>query len=125
MSAQAAGAAEPAPASGGRPAYALVLALVLLVSAALLVLPGMLLGFGVQAAGAAAGWWVGDPTSNDGEETWATGLGAVGCLAVLAGAVAVALGTRRRFGVRSAAPALVGVGALAVAGAVILVLLFA
>lgn len=37
----------------------------------------------MQAIGDAAGWWQGDPNSNDGEETFATALGLAGVLVIL------------------------------------------
>lgn len=55
-------------------------------AAVLLLVPALFLGFGVQALGGKLGIWVGDPTSNDGEESWATIIGLVSGLIVLAGA---------------------------------------
>lgn len=55
-------------------------------AAVLLLVPALFLGFGVQALGGKLGITVGDPTSNDGEETWATIIGLVSGLAVLAAA---------------------------------------
>jgi hypothetical protein len=69
----------------------------------------------VQAIGATAGWWVGDPTTNDGEETWATGIGGLASIGIVGVATAALLALRRPFGVRSRIPALAGVGLLAAA----------
>lgn len=64
----------------------------------LLLVPALLLGFGVQALGGKLGIWVGDPTSNDGEETWATIIGLVSGLVVLAGAAWGAWSMAQRHG---------------------------
>ena len=59
--------------------------------------PALLLGFGIQAIGAYYDWWIGDPNSNDGEETFATFFGLLGALPLLAGMiVAVARSARKR-----------------------------
>ncbi len=79
--------------------YGLVVAGIVVVTAVLLIVPGYFLATGIEAAGAAAGWWIGDPTANDGEETWATAIGLLGCGLVLAASVGAALALRRMFGV--------------------------
>lgn len=67
-------------------------------AAVLLLVPALFLGFGVQALGGKLGIWVGDPTSNDGEETWATIIGLVSGLAVLAAAAWGTWSMARRHG---------------------------
>jgi hypothetical protein len=68
-----------------------------LVAFVLGLLPALCLGFGIQAIGAHNNWWVGDPNSNDGEETFATFLGVFGVIPVLAGmTIAVARSARKR-----------------------------
>jgi len=63
----------------------------------LCLLPALLLGFGIQAIGAHNGWWIGDPNSNDGEETFATFFGLLGAVPILAGMIiAVSFSARRR-----------------------------
>lgn len=52
----------------------------------LLLVPALFLGFGIQTLGGKLGIWIGDPTFNDGEESWATIIGLVSGLIVLAGA---------------------------------------
>jgi ABC-type Fe3+ transport system permease subunit len=104
--------AEPATATPARPGdnarkprAPLWLAVLLIDAAVFLlgVLPAVFLGFGIQAIGARNEWWVGDPNSNDGEETYATFLGLVGALPLLTCmVVAVAVAARRRS--RPAAP---------------------
>lgn len=68
-----------------------------LIALAIAFWPVLILGLGLQALGAANGWWAGDPNSNGGEELVATVAGAVGLLIVLIGAaVPVALLARRQ-----------------------------
>ncbi|TFC50361.1 MULTISPECIES: hypothetical protein [unclassified Cryobacterium] len=68
-----------------------------LIAVAIAFWPVLVLGLGLQAIGDANGWWPGDPNSNDGEEVFATIVGAVGLLIVLvAAAVPVALLARRQ-----------------------------
>lgn len=55
-------------------------------AAVLLLVPALFFAFGVQTLGGKLGIWVGDPTFNDGEESWATIIGLVSGLIVLAGA---------------------------------------
>jgi len=65
-----------------------VIFLVLIYAAAalLLLVPALFLGLGVQTLGGKLGIWAGDPTFNDGEESWATIIGSISALMVLAGA---------------------------------------
>lgn len=67
---------------------------------ALLVFPAMFLGLGIQAMGARLGLWIGEPTSNDGEETWGTAIGAIAFLMVLTGAACAAWPLARWSGLR-------------------------
>ena len=69
-------------------------------AAFLLFIPALLLGFGVQTLGGKLGIWVGEATSNDGEESWATIIGAVSGLIVLAGAAWGTWPMARRHGLR-------------------------
>lgn len=63
----------------------------------LCLLPALVLGFGIQAIGAQNDWWIGDPNSNDGEETFATFFGLLGVVPILAGMIiAVSFAARRR-----------------------------
>jgi hypothetical protein len=97
---------EPSSAAAARPGddapkprAPLWLAVVLVDAAAFVlgILPAMILGFGIQAIGARNEWWIGDPNSNDGEETFATFLGLVGALPLLTGTIiAVAVAARKR-----------------------------
>jgi hypothetical protein len=62
-------------------------------------LPRDLLGNGLHTAGGKLGWWIGDPNSNDGEESWGTvagllGVGVVGAAAVLVSGVVLAVERR-------------------------------
>ena len=61
--------------------------------------PRGLLGIGLHTAGGKLGWWIGDPNSNDGEESWGTvagllGVGVVGAAAVLVSGVVLAVERR-------------------------------
>lgn len=67
---------------------------------ALLVFPAMFLALGLQALGARLGLWIGEATSNDGEETWATAMGAIAFLMVLTGAACTAWPLARWSGLR-------------------------
>lgn len=67
---------------------------------ALLMFPAIFLGLGLQALGARLGLWTGEPTSNDGEETWATAIGAIAFLMVLTGAACAAWPLARWSGLR-------------------------
>ena len=84
------------------------------IAAVVLIVPTFMLAVGVQALGDAAGWWQGDPNSNDGEESWATGLGVGAYVVVLAVVALIVRALTRRFGI----PFLPGV----IAGSVALVL---
>jgi hypothetical protein len=87
-------------------------------------MPTYFLAVGVQALGASTGLWAGDPNSNDGEEVFATAIGLISSIVVLAGLVGLLLALRKRYGVASALPAVVGTLAL-IAGYVCLwVILF-
>ncbi|HEY0260167.1 MAG TPA: hypothetical protein VGC18_09985 [Lacisediminihabitans sp.] len=62
-------------------------------------MPALFLYLGVYALGGKLGWWIGDPTFNDGEETWGLVLGVGGTLFVLAlVTLVVHLGCRKRPG---------------------------
>ena len=93
-----------------------------LVAAALLYWPTIFLVFGIDAIGNAAGWWIGDPNSNDGEETFATAIGVVGWVIVLVPAALGARAVAKRTGVRVPV-ARIGTAALLVAGAIAVFLL--
>jgi len=61
--------------------------------------PRGFLGNGLHTAGGKLGWWIGDPNSNDGEESWGTvsgllGVGVVGAAAVLVSGVVLAVERR-------------------------------
>jgi len=62
-------------------------------------LPRDILGIGLHTAGGKLGWWIGDPNSNDGEESWGTvagllGVGVVGAAAVLVSGAVLAVERR-------------------------------
>ena len=86
------GVSAVAPEIHRRPTSGLVgrLLVVDLAGAFLGLFPAYFLAVGIQAIGAANGWWIGDPTANDGEETFATFIGAVGSVVVLLGIVVAA-----------------------------------
>jgi hypothetical protein len=69
-------------------------------AAVVLIVPTWLLATGVQALGDIAGWWQGDPNSNDGEESWATALGVGSYVLVLAVTAAIVWAMTRRLGMR-------------------------
>lgn len=85
---------------------AIIAAITYLSAILLLLLPAFMFALGVQAAGDAAGLWVGDPNSDDGEETWALGFGAVLITVVLVIAALVLRAVGRRLSA-SAAPSIV------------------
>jgi FtsH-binding integral membrane protein len=74
----------------------------------LLVFPALFLALGLQALGAVAGRWVGDPNSDDGEEGFATVLGALGLVFVLTVAGFVVRAFARRYRRRAWIPVVVG-----------------
>ena len=76
--------------------------LVLIYAAAfiLLIIPAVFLFIGLQALGSTMGLWAGEPTTNDGEESWATIAGLVAFAVVLTGAALGAWPLARRFGMR-------------------------
>jgi hypothetical protein len=83
------------PTPGSRRLFVTLVVLIDLIAVAIAFWPVLVLGLGLQALGAANGWWAGDP--NGGEELFATVVGAVGLLIVLiAAAVPVALLARRQ-----------------------------
>ncbi|MHA7271459.1 hypothetical protein [Arthrobacter sp. HLT1-20] len=67
-------------------------------AAVLLLVPALFLVFGVQTLAGKMGIWVGDPTFNDGEESWATIIGLLSGLIVLAGAAWGTWSMARRHG---------------------------
>jgi hypothetical protein len=74
-----------------RLSISLLAALVIFVPAGLLaIVPLIFTYIGFDALGGRLGLWVGDPTTNDGEEYWAWPFGLI-MLAVLLGAVALLL----------------------------------
>ncbi|NYF09583.1 hypothetical protein HDC94_000739 [Leifsonia sp. AK011] len=79
-----------------------------LVASFLLVMPSYFLAIGVQAIGASTGLWAGDPNSNDGEEVFATSIGLFSSTVILGGLLWLLLGVRKRYGVTSALPAVIG-----------------
>jgi hypothetical protein len=104
--------------------HAVDIALVIAVYATavvMLIVPTWSLATGLQALGDAAGWWQGDPNSNDGEESWATMFGVVAYVVVLAVTALIVRAMTRRFGIPflpcalagSAVPVLGAVGACA------------
>ena len=64
--------------------FVTLLVLIDVVTVALAVMPVLFLSLGLQALGGTAGWWPGDPNSNDGEEVIATVFGATSLVLVLA-----------------------------------------
>lgn len=67
------------------------------VAAVVVLLPALSLAVGIQAIGAYNGCWIGDPNSDDGEESFATILGLLGVVPVLSGmSFAVARSAARR-----------------------------
>jgi hypothetical protein len=75
------------PRSETWPFFPLIVAIDLL-TLAIAFLPLVFLALGLQALGATAGLWPGDPNSNDGEEVFATAIGATG-LALVLGVAAI------------------------------------
>jgi hypothetical protein len=69
------------------------------IAAVVLIAPTFMLAVGVQAFGDAAGWWQGDPNSNDGEESWATGFGVGAYVVVLVVAALIVRAMTRRFAI--------------------------
>ena len=93
--------ATPAPSGGDaqKPRAPLWRAVFLIDTAAFVLglFPALFLGFGIQAIGAYNAWWIGDPNSNDGEETFSTFLGLLGAVPLLTGMIiAVAYSARQR-----------------------------
>ena len=87
---------------------------VIALAGALLYYPVLFLGLGVQAIGAGAGWWTGEPTSNDDEALIATVPGAIGCLVLLVAAGFAVHAIARRAGLPTRPAVAIGVGLLAV-----------
>jgi len=111
---------------GARRLFVALVVVIDLIAVAIAFWPVLVLSIGLQALGAVNGWWAGDPNANDGEEAFATIIGAVGVLLVLiAAAVPVALLARRQRqpAVRSVARnTLYLLGACLVVGVLLLVL---
>jgi hypothetical protein len=101
--------------------FAATVTLVYFVAALLLLVPGWFLAVGIQASGDAAGWWQGDPNSNDGEETFATVLGAAGVLVILPCAALAVARAGRWARVRPAVAIVVGSALLGSAVAALVV----
>ena len=79
-----------------RPLFVALVVAIDLIAVAIAFWPVLFLGLGIQAIGDTNGWWQGDPNSDDGEEVFATIIGAAGLLLVLtAAAIPVALLARR------------------------------
>ena len=113
------------PSAPPRPhAYGLAVVGWTLLTSFLLIMPTFFLAVGLQALGASLGLWAGDPNSNDGEEGFATVLGLLSSLVLLGGLLGLLLAVRRRYGVASAAPAVIGSLALIVGYACLWVILF-
>lgn len=101
--------------------HAIDIALVVAVyatAAVALIVPTWFLAIGVQALGDAAGWWQGDPNSNDGEGGWATSLG-VGAYVVVLGVSTLAVRAITQVSGIPFLPSVVAGGALLVSGAVV------
>lgn len=94
-----AGTSAP-PRPGKRLLGIVFLVLIYAAAAILLLLPAVFLALGLQALGSKLGLWVGEPTSNDGEESWATMIGIISFLVVLAGAGLGAWPVAKRHGLR-------------------------
>jgi hypothetical protein len=82
MKTEAAPTAPRPPRSETWPFFTVIVVIDLL-TLAIAFLPLVFLALGLQALGASAGLWPGDPNSNDGEEGFATIMGAVGLTLVL------------------------------------------
>lgn len=95
-----------------------LISLVVAAAAALLYYPVLFLGLGIQAIGAGAGWWIGEPTSNDGEALIATVPGAIGCLVVILGVSLAVRAIARREGLPVRPVVAICVGLLVVGSAV-------
>jgi hypothetical protein len=80
-----------------RPLFITLVVVIDLIALAIAFWPVLILGLGFQAIGARNGWWPGDANSNDGEDVFATLVGAVGLVLVLvAAAVPVTLVAQRQ-----------------------------
>jgi len=87
------------------------------IAAVVLIVPTFVLAVGVEALGDAAGWWQGDPNTNDGEESWATTFGLASYAVVLLVTALIVRAMTRRFGIPFLPCVLAGSAAL-VLGAV-------
>jgi len=94
--------------------FATIAVIVYVIAGLLLWLPSQFLAIGLQALGASIGLWVGDPNTNDGEETWATAAGAFAALIVFGIAALAVFAFGRRYGLRAGTPIAIGTAALAV-----------
>ncbi|ALO67978.1 hypothetical protein AS189_17660 [Arthrobacter alpinus] len=90
----------------------------------LLIFPDVFLFIGLQALGSSMGLWVGEPTSNDGEELWATIGGAGAFLAILGCAGLGAWPLSRRYGMRPWLTMAIASGAVIMAYLLLFVPLF-
>lgn len=95
--------------------FTMISIFIYVIAALLLVLPTVFLAFGVQALGAAAGWWHGDPNSNDGEEVFGTLIGGAAVLIVLMSAAAIVGTLAKRY--RRQATVVISSGTLALIAA--------
>ena len=94
---------DPDPDRPAQPGLFVAVAVLVYVAAALILFfPGLFLAIGVQAIGADAGWWAGDPNANDGEAVSATATGLIAAVIVLPASALVLWATGRRAKVRPA-----------------------
>jgi MFS family permease len=89
------------------------------VAAVVLIVPTLELAIGVQALGDAAGWWQGDPNSNDGEENWATSFGVGAYLVVLSVTALIVRAMTARFGIRTLPCVVTGTAAIVLGAAAV------
>lgn len=97
----AGGFAPAAPRRLPVPAFVAIAVVAYAVTTALLWWPSAFLAIGVQAIGDKAGWWIGEPTSNDGEETFSTAIGAASSAVMFLIAAAVVWAFARKANVHA------------------------
>ena len=88
--------------------FAALSVLVYLAAVVLLAVPATFLATGVQALGAVAGWWAGDPEAKGGEELVGPVVGVVSAVIVIAAAAAIVRHFGRRYQRPTAVPIVAG-----------------